>query len=82
MAIELVPEQGLAFLNFEDPDDMIRKQEEAEKALAAMNPPAAETAAIPTDNTTVAPTEFPQPAAELPPNSAIPTTPINTRIER
>jgi hypothetical protein len=44
MAIELVPGQGLAFLNFEDPDDMIRKQEEA---MAALSPPAAKTAAVP-----------------------------------
>jgi hypothetical protein len=58
MAIELVPGQGLAFLNFEDPDDMIRKQEEA---MAALSPPAAETAALPVDNTGVVPTEFQQP---------------------
>ena len=86
MAIELVPGQGLAFLNFEDPDDMIRKQEEA---MAALHPPAAETAALPGngqpnpgDNTDVAPTEFQQPPAEFPPNSAFPASPANPRIER
>jgi len=86
MAIELVPGQGLAFLNFEDPDDMIRKQEEA---MAALSPPAAETAAVPGseklntgDNPGVVPTEFQQPPAELPPNSAFPASPMNSRIER
>lgn len=90
MAIELVPGQGLAFLNFEDPDDMIRKQEEA---MAALNPPAAETAALPgnsapmgnsggSDNPGATPTEFQQPTAEIPPNSAFPATPTNSRIER
>jgi len=43
MAMELIPGGGQEFLNFEDPDDMLRKQNEA---LAAMNP-AAETAALP-----------------------------------
>lgn len=62
MAIELVPGQGLAFLNFEDPDDMIRKQEEA---MAALNPPAAKTAALPEDKSGVAPTEFQQPAGQF-----------------
>ena len=53
MAIELVPGQGPAYLNFEDPDDMIRKQEEA---MAALQPPAAETASLPaSDPKTFAP---------------------------
>ena len=86
MAIELVPGQGLAFLNFEDPDDMIRKQEEA---MAALHPPAAETAALPGkdqpsagDNSGAAPTELQQPPAEFPPNSTFPSSPMNPRIER
>jgi hypothetical protein len=45
MALELVPGQDLAFLNFEDPADMMKKRDEA---IAAMEPPAAETAAQPT----------------------------------
>jgi hypothetical protein len=65
MAIELVPGQGLAFLNFEDPDDMIRKQEEA---MAALSPPAAETAALPEDNSGVVPTEFQQPPGQFQPS--------------
>jgi hypothetical protein len=44
MALELVPGQPPAFLNFEDPADMLKKRDEA---IAAMQPPAAETAAIP-----------------------------------
>lgn len=44
MAMELIPGQGQEFLNFEDPEDMLAKQE---AAMAAMNPPAAETAALP-----------------------------------
>lgn len=68
MAIELVPGQGLAFLNFEDPDDMIRKQEEA---MAALNPPAAETAALPVDNAATAPTDLQlRPNQSLPPDAA------------
>jgi hypothetical protein len=89
MAIELVPGQGLAFLNFEDPDDMIRKQEEA---MAALSPPAAETAALPgstptvggvgSDNQGVVPTEFQQSPTEVPPNSEFPASPSNPRLER
>jgi len=41
MATELVPGQDPQFLNFEDPDDMIRKRDEA---IAAMQAPAAQTA--------------------------------------
>ena len=43
MAMELIPGQGQEFLNFEDPDDMLAKQE---AAMAAMEP-AIETAALP-----------------------------------
>ena len=43
MAMELIPGQGQEFLNFEDPDDMLAKQE---AAMAAMEP-AVETAALP-----------------------------------
>lgn len=79
MAIELVPGQGLAFLNFEDPDDMIRKQEEA---MAALNPPAAETAALPTEGTNAPSAEYQLPPAEFSPNSAFPAAPANPGIER
>jgi hypothetical protein len=41
MAMELVPGQQKQFLNFEDPEDMLRKKDEA---IAAMQPPAAQTA--------------------------------------
>lgn len=44
MAIELIPNQPPAFLNFEDPADMAAKYNEA---MAAQQPPAAETAAVP-----------------------------------
>jgi hypothetical protein len=44
MATELVPGHGMQVLNFEDPDEMIRKRDEA---IAAMQPPAAETAQQP-----------------------------------
>jgi hypothetical protein len=80
MAIELVPGQGLAFLNFEDPDDMIRKQEEA---MAALHPPAVETAAVPpSDNSGAVPTEFQQPPTTLPPTTNNPTSFGPTRVER
>jgi hypothetical protein len=46
MAIELIPNQPPAFLNFEDPADMAAKYNEA---MAAQQPPAAETAATPDD---------------------------------
>jgi hypothetical protein len=62
MAIELVPGQGQAYLNFEDPDDMIRKQEEA---MAALQAPAAETAALPMDKTG----SFASPGGEPQPNA-------------
>jgi hypothetical protein len=82
MAIELVPGKGLAFLNFEDPDDMLRKKEEAEQALAALNPPAAETAALPSDNSAAPPTEFQPPSGSLQPNSGFPASPAKPRVER
>jgi hypothetical protein len=44
MATELAPGQDPQFLNFEDPEDMIRKRDEA---IAAMQPPAAQTAQQP-----------------------------------
>jgi hypothetical protein len=79
MAIELVPGQGLAFLNFEDPDDMIRKQEEA---MAALSPPAAETAALPSDSAATVPTDLQQPASPLLPADTG-SAPVGTsRIER
>jgi hypothetical protein len=43
MAMELIPGK-MEFLNFEDPEDMLRKKDEA---IAAMQPPAAETAQQP-----------------------------------
>jgi hypothetical protein len=46
MAIELIPNQPPSFLNFEDPADMAAKYNEA---MAAQQPPAAETAANPQD---------------------------------
>jgi hypothetical protein len=44
MAMQLIPEQEPQFLNFENPEDMLRKKEEA---MASMQPPAAETAQQP-----------------------------------
>lgn len=44
MAIEMVPGQEKAFLNFEDPTDMLQKRDEA---IATQSPPAAETAQLP-----------------------------------
>lgn len=44
MAMELIPGQQMQFLNFEDPEDMLRKKDEA---IAAMQPPVAETAQQP-----------------------------------
>jgi hypothetical protein len=41
MAMELIPGQQMQFLNFENPEDMLRKKDEA---IAAMQPAAAETA--------------------------------------
>jgi hypothetical protein len=56
MAMSLIPNQPMQFLNFEDPDDMLRKKEEA---IAAMQPPAAETAQQP-----AAPATQPAPTVE------------------
>lgn len=44
MAMELLPGQPMQFLNFEDPQDMLKKKDEA---IAALQPPAAETAQQP-----------------------------------
>ena len=44
MAMELIPGQGMQILNFENPEDMLRKKEEA---IASLQPPAAETAQQP-----------------------------------
>lgn len=44
MAMQLVPDQPPQFLNFEDPEEMLRKREEA---IAALQGPAAETAQQP-----------------------------------
>jgi hypothetical protein len=41
MAMELIAGQPMQFLNFEDPEDMLRKKDEA---IASLQPPAAETA--------------------------------------
>jgi hypothetical protein len=56
MAMELLPGQPMQFLNFEDPQDMLRKKDEA---IAALQPPAAETA------------QQPPPAATLPATRSI-----------
>ena len=42
--MQLIPGQQMQFLNFEDPEDMLRKKDEA---IAAMQPPVAETAQQP-----------------------------------
>jgi hypothetical protein len=44
MAMELIPGQQMQFLNFEDPQDMLKKKDDA---IAAMHAPAAETAQQP-----------------------------------
>ena len=44
MAMQLIPGQTMQFLNFEDPEDMLRKKDEA---IASLEPPAAETAQQP-----------------------------------
>ncbi|MEX2175824.1 MAG: hypothetical protein WD872_15780 [Pirellulaceae bacterium] len=44
MALEMIPGQDPSFLNFEDPLDMMQKRDDA---IAAQQPPAAETAAQP-----------------------------------
>jgi hypothetical protein len=46
-AIELVPGQGPQFLNFEDPADMVKKQQEAVAAIQAAGQAAAQQAAQP-----------------------------------
>lgn len=94
MAMELVPGLGLAFLNFEDPEDMLRKQEEA---MAALHPPAAETAAVPPPpQSAVDSTNFQQqpfdangggpipvdPNVPAPLNSQFPVEQPGSRIER
>jgi hypothetical protein len=48
MAMELIPGQPMQFLNFEDPEDMLRKKDEA---IASMQAPAAETAQQPQTGT-------------------------------
>ncbi|HEX5102365.1 MAG TPA: hypothetical protein VFV87_01040 [Pirellulaceae bacterium] len=86
MAIELVPGRGLAFLNFEDPQDMLRKQQEAEleieKAMAAAYPPAAETAALPAAPPVEKPSTASPPDGEFTPNSAFPSSPAIQQVER
>jgi hypothetical protein len=44
MAMELIPGQPMQFLNFENPEDMLRKKDDA---IAAMQAPAAQTAQQP-----------------------------------
>lgn len=44
MMMQLLPGQDMQFLNFEDPEDMLRKKD---AALAALQPPAVETAQQP-----------------------------------
>ena len=60
MAIELVPGQQPAFLNFEDAADMAKKYSEA---MAAAEPPAAEVAAQPTNPQAIESPNDPQPTA-------------------
>ncbi len=72
MAIELVPGQPPAFLNFEDAADMAKKYEEA---MAASQPAAAEVAANPTENPTPSPGTIDQPGDPVP-------TAARPRIER
>lgn len=58
-AIELVPGQGPQFLNFEDPADMLKKQQEAVAALqAASGAPAAQQAAQPAQPNQAGDTQF------------------------
>lgn len=56
MAMELLPGQPMQFLNFEDPQDMLKKKDEA---IAALQPPAVETA------------QQPPPASAVPANRSI-----------
>jgi hypothetical protein len=44
MAMQLIPDQPMQFLNFENPEDMLKKKDDA---IAAMQAPAAETAQQP-----------------------------------
>ena len=44
MALQLIPDKPPQFLNFEDPEDMLRKKEEA---MASLMGPAAQTAEQP-----------------------------------
>jgi hypothetical protein len=63
MAMELIPGQPMQFLNFENPEDMLRKKDEA---IAAMQAPAAQTAQQPPTATTSPPPTRPMqmPAAQ------------------
>ncbi len=63
MAIELVPGQPPAFLNFEDAADMAKKYEEA---MAASQPAAAEVAANPNENPAPSPGTIDQPGDPMP----------------
>lgn len=66
MAIEMVPGQEKAFLNFEDPTDMMKKRDEA---IATQSPPVAETAQLPAGNAQgSAPRGEPQPPTGTTPN--------------
>ena len=57
-AIELVPGQGPQFLNFEDPADMLKKQQEAVAAIQAAGQAAAQQAAQPAQPSPEGPTQF------------------------
>ena len=72
MAIELIPGQPPAFLNFEDAADMAKKYEEA---MIASQPAAAEVAANPNDSATPSPGTIDQPGDPMP-------TAAKPRIER
>jgi hypothetical protein len=47
MAMQLIPGQAMQFLNFEDPEDMLKKKDEAILAMQQQQLPAAETAQQP-----------------------------------
>jgi hypothetical protein len=47
MAMQLIPGQAMQFLNFEDPEDMLKKKDEAILAMQQQQPPVAETAQQP-----------------------------------
>ncbi|WP_254508310.1 hypothetical protein [Anatilimnocola floriformis] len=57
-AIELVPGQGPQFLNFEDPADMLKKQQEAVAAIQAAGESAAQQASQPPQLAPGGPTQF------------------------